>query len=216
VRLLEILLPPACAGCGRFGHLVCRTCLAGFQRASSPGDRFAAADSGALVGDALELALAAFVHTGSLRRVLQRLKYGGSGSIAEPLAGAAAPALEALTSVCGPLPLVPVPVHAARLRQRGYNQAALLAAALGSRAGLPVLDILERRRSTARQHGLGKAARLHNLRGAFALHDGEPPPPMVILVDDILTTSATLESCASVLRQAGAATVYGFAIAREV
>jgi ComF family protein len=214
--LLEVLLPPACAGCGRFGHLVCGTCLAGFQHASSPDDRFAAADPGAIVGDALELAIAAFVHAGNLRRALQRLKYGGSGSIAEPLAGAAVPALEALTRVSGPLPLVPVPVHAARLRQRGYNQAALLASGLGSRTGLPVLDILERGRSTARQHGLGKAARLHNLRGAFALRDGGRSPPMVILVDDILTTSATLESCASVLRQAGAAAVYGFAIAREV
>jgi ComF family protein len=214
--LLELLLPPACAGCGRFGHLVCGSCLAGFQHASSPDDRFAAADPGTLVGDALELAVAAFVHAGNLRRALQRFKYGGSGSIAEPLAGAAAPALEALTSVCGPLPLVPVPVHAARLRQRGYNQAALLAAALASRTGLPVLDILERRRSTARQHGLGKAARLHNLRGAFALRDGVRSPPMVILVDDILTTSATLESCARVLREAGAVAVYGFSIAREV
>jgi ComF family protein len=216
VRFLEILLPPACAGCGRFGDLVCRTCLARFRRASSPDDRFAAADPGTLVGDTLELAVAAFVHAGNLRRALQRFKYGGSGSIAEPLARAAAPALEALTRVCGPLPLVPVPVHAARLRQRGYNQAALLAAALASRTGLSVIDILERRRSTARQHGLGKAARLHNLRGAFALRDGVRSPPMVILVDDILTTSATLESCARVLREAGAVAVYGFSIAREV
>jgi ComF family protein len=214
--LLQLLLPPACAGCGRFGHLLCEACLASFRPASSPDDRFAAADPGTLVGDALELAVAAFVHAGNLRRALQRLKYGGSGSIAEPLATAAAPALEALTRVCGPLPLVPVPVHATRQRQRGYNQAALLASALASTTGLRLLDILERRRSTARQHGLGKAARLHNLRGAFALREGARSPPMVILVDDILTTSATLESCARVLREAGAAAVYGFAIAREV
>ncbi|MEP7040591.1 MAG: ComF family protein [Chloroflexota bacterium] len=214
--LLELLLPPSCAGCGRFGHLLCAGCVAGFRAASAPDDRFAAADPGTLVGDALELAVAAFVHGGMLRRALQRLKYGGSGRIAEPLGMAAAPALTALTSVCGPLPLVPVPVHDARRRQRGYNQAALLASALGREADLPVLDILERRRPTARQHGLGKAARLHNLRGAFALREGARPPPEVILVDDILTTSATLESCAQVLRDKGAASVYGFAIAREV
>ena len=118
--------------------------------------------------------------------------------------------------VCGPLPLVPVPVHEARLRQRGYNQASLLARALGARAGLPVLEVLERRRATARQHGLGKAARLHNLRGAFALRTGAAVPSGLILVDDILTTSATLEACAGVLRSAGAASVFGFAIAREV
>jgi ComF family protein len=216
MRVIDLLLPPACAGCGRFGYLVCESCRAGFRRATSPRDRFAAADPGMLVGDALELAIAAFEHEGSLRRALQRLKYGGSARIALPLATAAAPALEALTEVCGALPLVPVPVHAARERQRGYNQAALLAHALGAGAGLPVLDLLERGRSTVRQHGLGKAARLHNLRGAFMMRSGVRAPPDVILVDDILTTSATLEACAQVLRAAGAASVYGFAIAREV
>ena len=214
--VLEILLPPACAGCGRFGHLVCQECVTGFRPASFPDDRFMASDGGLMVGDALELAVAAFAHEGMLRRALQRLKYGGSGRIAVPLARAAAPALEALTRVCGPHPLVPVPVHAARQRQRGYNQAALLAEALGNESGLPMYDILDRRRATARQHGLGKAARVHNLRGAFALRAGARPPPSVILVDDILTTSATLESCAQVLRDAGAHSVYGFAIAREV
>lgn len=214
--VLDLLLPPACAGCGRYGHVVCESCTAGFRRAAAPHDRFAAPDPGMVVGDALELAIAAFEHEGSLRRALQRLKYGGSGQIAIPLGRAAAPALEALTAVTGPLPLVPVPVHVARERQRGYNQAALLARALGAAAGLPVLDVLERRRSTVRQHGLGKAARLHNLRGAFALRGGVQGPTQAILVDDILTTSATLEACAQVLRAAGAASVYGFAIAREV
>lgn len=214
--LVNLLLPPACAGCGRFGHLVCAHCLAAFRAAAAPGDRFAAADPATIVGEALELALAAFAHEGALRRALQRLKYGGSGRIAVPLATAAAPALEGLTSMCGPLPLVPVPVHAARERQRGYNQAALLADALAGKTRLAVCDILERRRATVRQHGLGKAARLHNLRGAFSLRDGVRTPPRVILVDDILTTSATLEACAQVLRDAGATSVYGFAIAREV
>jgi ComF family protein len=216
MRLLDLILPPACAGCGRFGHLVCRACLLAFRPASTPADRFVASDPGTMVGDALELAIAAFAHEGTLRRALQRLKYGGSGRIASPLAQAAAPALGALKGVCGPLPLVPVPVHEARLHQRGYNQAALLADALATEAGLPVLDILERRKATARQHGLGKAARLHNLCGAFALRDGARPPPQLILVDDILTTSATLEACAQVLRAAGAGAVYGFAVAREV
>lgn len=214
--LVDVLLPPACAGCGRFGHLVCPDCLGAFRAAAVPDDRFAAADPGTIVGEALELAIAAFAHEGALRRALQRLKYGGSGRIAVPLATAAAPALEALTSMCGPLPLVPVPVHAARKRQRGYNQAALLADALAGRTRLAVRDILERRRATVRQHGLGKAARLHNLRGAFSLRDGVRTPPRVILVDDILTTSATMEACAQVLRDAGATSVYGFAIAREV
>jgi ComF family protein len=216
MRVLDLLLPSACAGCGRFGHLLCERCIDGFRPAAAPEDRFTTADPGLLIGDALELAVAAFAHAGSLRRALQRLKYGGSGGLALPLARAAAPGLRGLIGISGSLPLVPVPVHAARQRQRGYNQAALLARGLGAELGLPVLDILERRRATVRQHGLGKAARLHNLRGAFALQSGSRAPPGAVLVDDILTTSATLESCAAVLRTAGATSVYGFAIAREV
>jgi len=214
--LLDILLPPACAGCGRYCDLLCAQCLGTLRRASSPGDRFAAADPGIIVGDALELAVAAFVHEGAARRALQRLKYGAAGRLARPLANAAQPALRDLLAVAGPAPLVPIPVHPERLRQRGYNQAALLAAELGRGASLPVADILERRRATTRQHELGRAARLHNLRGAFAMRDATRPPAAVILVDDILTTSATLEACARVLRDQGAHRVFGFALAREV
>lgn len=214
--LLALLLPSACAGCGRYGDLLCQRCLGALRRASSPADRFAAPDPGIVIGDALELAVAAFVHEGPARRALQRLKYGAAGRLAGPLARAAQPALYELLALAGPVPLVPVPVHPERLRQRGYNQAALLAAELGRGADLPVADILERRRATTRQHELGRAARLDNLRGAFALRDAARPPPTAILVDDILTTSATLEACAAVLRAHGADRVLGFAVAREV
>jgi ComF family protein len=196
--------------------MLCRECLAAFEPATDARDRFAAADTGTVIGDSLDLAVAAFDHAGPARHALQRLKYGGAGRLAIPLADAALPALEALLTVSGRLPLVPVPVHPARLRQRGYNQAALLAAELGRGAGLPVVQILERRRATTRQHGLGKVARLHNLRGAFGVRDGHRVPLAVILVDDILTTSATLEACAATLRRAGSEHLFGFAIAREV
>jgi ComF family protein len=151
-----------------------------------------------------------------MRRALQRLKYGGAARLANPLAHAAAPALLTLVAVSGPAVLVPVPVHPARFRQRGYNQAALLAGELAARARLPLADLLTRTRATTRQHGLSRAARLHNLRGAFAVIGGQRLPDTVILIDDILTTSATLEACAAVLQSAGVANVFGFAIAREV
>ena len=116
----------------------------------------------------------------------------------------------------GRLPIVPVPVHPDRRRERGYNQAALLAGWLGRSAGLPVTEALVRGRATTRQHRLDRAGRLRNLRDAFRLAEGARPPPSVIVVDDILTTSATLEACAGVLRDAGCRAVYGFAVAREV
>ena len=213
--LLQLLLPDACAGCGRYGDLLCVSCGAGLRPAAVEADRFAAADPGIVVGEAMELAMAAFIHEGTARRVLQRLKYGGAGRLAVPLAAAAAPTLRALVAQTGRAPLVPVPVHAARRRQRGYNQAELLAIEMGRGAGLPVLDLLERHRPTVRQHGLGRAARLHNLRGAIAVRKAAQVPDVAILVDDILTTSATLEACAETLRWHGAKRVFGFAVARE-
>lgn len=215
--LLELLLPAACAGCARYGAVLCRECLGGLRPARSPADRFAAADPGIVMGEALELAIAAFVHEGAMRRALQRLKYGGAARLAAPLAREALPALaDLLALVPGGAVLVPVPVHPVRRRQRGYNQAALLARELGARAGVPVEEILIRTRETARQHGLSRAARLHNLRGAFDAQRAPPPGATVVLVDDILTTAATLEACAEVLRSRGAARVLGFAVAREV
>lgn len=169
-----------------------------------------------VVGQSLELARAALIYAGPLRRALSQLKYGGAARLAAPLAEAAAPALRDLLPLAGNASLVPVPVHADRLRQRGYNQAALLAVALARLTGLPTADPLIRIRPTTQQHRLDRAARLRNLRDAFAIPTGRPVPATVILVDDILTTSATLEACAAVLRAGGSDRVLGFAIAREV
>jgi ComF family protein len=169
-----------------------------------------------VVGDELEVALTAFAYEGPLRRALAGLKYGGAAKVAATLAGHASGRLEQLREIAGGAALVPVPVHGERLRQRGYNQAALLATALGKQCRMRVADVLVRERATTQQHRLDRAARLRNLRNAFALRPGARPPQVVIVVDDILTTSATLEACAGVLRAAGASRVLGFALAREV
>ena len=214
--LLDVLLPPACAGCGRYGRSMCGPCLASLLPPGDARDLFIAGDPGVVVGDALEVAVTAFRYGGPLRKALASLKYGGSARLAPSLAGQAAPSLRALLRLAPGASLVPVPVHADRLRQRGYNQAALLAEALGRCVGLPVSEILIRRRSTTQQHRLDRAARLRNLRDAFAVRPGRGPPRVAIVVDDILTTSATLEACAAVLRAAGSERVLGFAIAREI
>lgn len=213
--ILELVLPPACAGCGSLGAILCRRCLAALVPAHDPAAAFLAADPSTLGGAGVELTVAAFRHDGVARRALQRLKYGGAARLAQPLVTAALPAFDRLLAISGPATLVPVPVHPRRARERGYNQAALLARAIGRARGLPVCELLARPRATARQHGLDRSARLANLRAAFALN-APRSPPRVVVVDDILTTGATMEACASVLRAGGARLVYGFALAREV
>ena len=162
------------------------------------------------------LALAAFAHEGPIRRALAALKYTGAARLAPILARASAAHLAELLAISGPASLVPVPVHRERRRARGYNQAELIARELGRSMRLPAVDALDRVRPTTKQHRLDRLARLRNLRAAFSVHPGTAVPAVAILVDDIITTTATLEACASVLREAGCEAVYGFAIAREV
>ena len=214
--LLDLLMPPACAGCGRSGALACPRCVEAFQVPSRPADRFLAPDAGVVVGESLVLARAAFAYDGPLRRVLASLKYSGASRLAPILARAAVPALRTLLTVTGTATLVAVPLHVERRRSRGYNQAELLARELAQLTGTPFVDSLARARPTTRQHRLDRAARLHNLRGAFVMRPGVVAPKAAILVDDIITTTATLEACASVLKAAGCGAAYGFAVAREV
>jgi ComF family protein len=216
VALLDILLPPACAGCGRFGVILCDACLGSLRPPSDPGDRFVAADSGVVIGEQVTLAVAAFAYEGPLRKALQRVKYVGAARAAEALADASLPAMRMLLAITGPAALVPVPLHPARERERGFNQAALIGEALSRGASLPLRRLLARDRATTKQHRLDRAARLENLAGAFRVADGLKAPPVAIVVDDILTTSATMEACAAVLRAAGCERTYGFAVAREV
>jgi ComF family protein len=216
MRVLDLLLPPACAGCRRSGELLCSRCLAAFRPPFREDDRFVAPDAETVVGSDLLLARAAFAYEGPMRTALAALKYGGVARVARPLARAALPTLRRLTAVTGPAVLVPVPVHPARRRERGYDQADLLALELGRAAHVPMARCLVRVRHTTKQHRLDRAARLRNLRDAFAVRGPPTPPHRVILVDDIVTTTATLEACASVLRAAGCEEVYGVAIAREV
>jgi ComF family protein len=221
VAILDLLLPPSCAGCGCYGEVLCGRCRVGLQPLNAD-EGFLAPDPGVVVGEMFILAVAAFAHRDGAQRILRRLKYGGGQRVAEPLAREALPALRRLLAVTGDTPLVPVPLHRVRQRDRGYNQAHLLAAALARGAGLGVWPALVRGRPTERQHGLDRATRLRNLRHAMAFY---PPasaaaavgqPRSVIVVDDILTTGATFEACAVILREAGIEAVYGFAIAREV
>lgn len=216
VALLDLVLPPACVGCRSRGTLLCDRCLASLGPPSLPADRFVAADAGIVIGTHLALGLSAFAYEGALRRALAQLKYEGAGRVASTLARACLPSFRTLVALAGSSVLAPVPVHVERLRSRGYNQAGLIANALGRATGLPVRSLLVRTRPTARQHRLDRSGRFHNLRGAIAMAPGAVAPRSVIVVDDIITTCATLDACAAVLLESGSEVVYGYAVAREV
>jgi ComF family protein len=113
---------------------------------------------------------------------------------------------------------VPVPLHWTRLFARRYNQAGLLAHAIRAAGGPPVApDWLVRRRRTPSQGRLGPAARTRNVRGAFALRPGRSiRGQRIVLIDDVLTTGATVEECARILRRGGAEFVGVLTLARAL
>ncbi|HXK09020.1 MAG TPA: ComF family protein [Vicinamibacteria bacterium] len=155
-------------------------------------------------------------YEGTLRLVLHELKYGRRRRAGKRLAEVLLeePAVRALVGSSDVL--VPVPLHPRRLRERGFNQSALLAQEIGRRAGRPVCaDALVRRLDTAPQTGLPAAARRRNVEGAFAVRRrASVTGRTVTLVDDVLTTGATAFACARRLREAGASEVRLLTVAR--
>ncbi|WP_363799598.1 ComF family protein [Lysobacter firmicutimachus] len=129
-------------------------------------------------------------------------------------AGTAAPTETGDLATVPPPVLIPVPLHPARLRRRGYDQALELARPLARRLGLDVRDgALRRCRDTAAQSRLDARQRRRNLRDAFAWHGG-PAPAHAVLIDDVMTTGATLHAAARTLRRAGARRVEAWVCAR--
>ncbi len=151
---------------------------------------------------------------GPLREAIHRFKYSPCRSLGKPLAAWAAKHIRPVAVDC----IMPVPLHVSRLRQRGFNQALVLASELSTGFALPlVYDNLARVRPTRPQVELSGEERVKNVTGAFALRrPGEVRDRDVLLVDDVHTTGATMNECAAVLKDAGAARVTALTIARAV
>jgi ComF family protein len=152
---------------------------------------------------------------GTLRTLIHELKYRGRRRVAARLAELLMARPEVVQVLSAECVLLPVPLHPRRRRERGFNQADLLARELGRRSGLPVASALVRRKDTRSQTGLSAAARRANVAGAFAVrHRPLVAGRRVILVDDVTTTGATVRACAQTLRAAGAAEVRLLTLAR--
>lgn len=234
---LDALLPPRCLSCGtpveRQGGLCaacwgtltfiaqpcCARCGLPFEYALE-GESADAALCGACMADPPEFhrARAALVYDDGSRPLVLGFKHGDRLHAADAFGAWMARAGAELLADADLL--APVPLHRWRLFRRRYNQAALLAYAVGRRIGRPVApDLLTRARATRSQGGLGRKERHRNVKGAFAPARGAEAKvrdKRIVLVDDVLTTGATLEECARVLRRAGAARVDVLTLARVV
>ena len=155
----------------------------------------------------------AVAYEGPVEAAVHRFKYEGWRKLARPLAQLVAERL-AVEGVAASY-MVAVPLHAERMRVRGFNQAELLATELRRRMALSAPDGgLVRTRPTPPQVGRDRLRRFENVRDAFAWRGPKMHGESILLVDDVATTGATLDACARALRQAGSGPVTGVSIAR--
>jgi competence protein ComFC len=229
--LVSLFYPPFCAVCtGAIepGETLCTSCVGNAPRIRSP---FCAKCSQPFAGDITGLftcancadrklhfaaAVSAYRSRGVVREVIHSFKYNRQIHLRHLLGRWLAESLDDPRLAGRRFNLiVPVPLHAARRRERGFNQAELLGIALHRISRLPMKNVLQRTRYTTTQTQFDRQERMENLRGAFRLRQRDNVQDLrVLLVDDVLTTGSTLSECASVLRKAGALSVHAATVAR--
>ena len=202
-RTVEIILPARCVGCGTTGTYLCGRCVQSATQALPRVGNAAALDS----------VVSPFAYVGVARTAVHRLKYGDLRAIAPLMAGPMARALDSVRHVDV---LVPVPLHPKRLRERGYNQAGLLAKEIALLIGLAVNErLLSRATQSGHQvDAPSRAARIANVAGAFQASSGVEGLD-ILLVDDVITTGATLSAVARALKQRGAHEVHALTFASD-
>ncbi|HEX9006189.1 MAG TPA: hypothetical protein VF889_02760 [Bacteroidota bacterium] len=219
---LSFVYPPSCLSCNTPLDLsagpVCAACWSSVNgvRIDDPAYQKALTyllQTGACDGLIVPLY---FEEGGVMQRLIHALKYDGLTEVGGVMGARIAAAIPGKVCAAGSALIVPVPLHAAKLRERGYNQADWIAAGMGRFLGVPVRSRLVRRvRHTPTQTHLDVAQRRANVAGAFRVLRGELPGggPTVLLADDVVTTGATIGACAGALKEAGAQRVYACAAA---
>lgn len=225
-RYLDLLYPSYCALCKTTleeGASLCRSCRDDLPRIAAPfcescGEAFHGKIEGTFecpncsgLSFAFDFARPAMLRDDRTLDLVHRLKYGREIHLARELGGLAWHAFDdprLSAALEGKWPVIPVPLHRSRLRERHFNQAEEIARSLSALSGCPVVAALQRVRCTETQTLLSRRQRMDNLKGAFAitpqgrkLVSGRSPG--VVLVDDVLTTGSTVNECARVLRKAG-------------
>lgn len=208
--VLALLAPQRCGACGSEGALLCAECGdalglsgdCGVERGVAPLD----CDAGAWIGP----------YEGGLGEMVRTLKFHSVPALAEPLGIGLGRAIRAVQQeIGGNATLVPIPTDPARLRDRGFDHAALIASAAARALHSALMPLLVRTRAVPALHTLGRAERRRVMDRVFAIRTGESVPERVILIDDIWTSGATFEAAANALRAAGCTKIGVVAVARE-
>jgi len=228
---LDLILPIQCVGCGTEGNIICAKCVTTLNQLKPPYCSICSSPNTLSpcrecreIPSSVDGIRAPYIFDGAIKQAIHAFKYRGVRAAAPSLARLLAGYL-ANHRMPGEI-IVPVPMHPRRLRQRGYNHSALLARELGKQANLVMADfgspslvlkqdLLTRTRDSLPQvEAASKPLRRENVSGNFGCQV-DLSGTSVIVVDDVVTTGSTLSACAQALKDAGASTVWGLALARE-
>lgn len=220
-RFLDLLFPARCVNCKQVKRPLCDACCATIQRISTPTCArcgyplfHARAKCSECLAHPLTIHRIRSVvwHEGAARQAVHALKYARRRDVAPLLANFLASDLETF-NVRFDL-VTSVPLHPTRELERGYNQAELLAEKVAHAHNLPYRRAVKRIRATADQVGMNGQARRANVANAFQAEPSQVANKIVLVIDDVCTTGATLDACATALVQAHACAVYGMTLAR--
>lgn len=225
---LDILYPPHCECCEKPGSLFCKQCIKRIRWVRAPYCQICSLSVCGHISRAFvcancrvrkfsfQFAVCGCEAEEVVRRLIHRFKYLGNTRLESILSRLLFHAWrDNRIAASPPDVLVPVPLHPLRQRERGFNQAAILAEALSQHTGIPCKSYLKRSLFTQSQTLLSRHERRQNLRGAFALRSHRPiVSANVMLVDDVLTTGTTLEECSKTLLAGGARTVKAITVVR--
>ena len=218
---LDLLFPPTCAVCRSEGGFLHRGCEGSLPKLEKPfcslcarPDVASLCSWCAKMPPAFDGISAGYLMEGAVREMVYGLKYRNLRASAPELGRLMAASL--VSSPDSADVFIPVPLHKRRERERGYNQSELLAREVSKRTGVPVdARALRRTRDTAPQVSMvGHEERRLNTEGAFQC-TADVRGKRILLIDDVVTTGSTMSACAMPLKAAGAATVWGLALARQ-
>ena len=223
-KIVNILFPPRCVNCGKCGSFLCRKCrnkVVYLQpplclRCSKPIRTGAICSKCQSQTWDIDGIYSIFKYGGAIRQAVIQFKYHNIKALADPLSQLMSSYL--IRHNLSFDIIIPVPIHKRRLRERGYNQSSLLAQRLSRMTSIPVMEgILIRTKHTPSQAKSDSIEqRRKNIRNAFKCTGHNISGKRILLIDDVCTSGSTLNSCAASLKAAGAASVWGLTLAKEI
>jgi len=222
----DIFFPNICVGCGKYGRTLCFDCAGQIERIKtavcpacgkiSVGGKYCPACKKRTNSELSGVIIAIHYSSGPSKEIIHNFKYNSVVELAEVLGELMVASLEK-AEIPRDTIIVPVPLHPKKLGKRGYNQSLLIARYIAEKLDLRCIETLIRIKETETQIKLGRSARLANLANAFACKNPKiVRGKRILLVDDVITTGATLNECARVLKLAGAKSILASVAAKNI